>query len=65
MPLFLYNYGRGYKEFLKMMDTIESEARFNDIRKASRSSNKVQRRTNKLHMSKSVRQRHTRRAQAR
>ena len=65
MPLFLYNYNRGYAAFLKMMDTIESEARFNDIRKTSRSSNKVQRRTNKLHISKSVRQKHTRRVQAR
>ena len=63
MPLFLYS--NRYKDFCKMMDTIESEARFNDIRRASRSTNKVQRRTSKLHIPKSVRQRHTRRAQAR
>ena len=55
----------GHKEFLKMMDSIESEARLNAIRKASRSSSKAQRRTNKPHVSKSVRQRHTRRVQAR
>ena len=63
MPLFLYS--NRYRDFCKMMDAIESEARFNDIRKASRSSNKARRRTNKLHVSKSVKQRRTRRVQAR
>lgn len=63
MPLFIYS--NRYRDFCKMMETIENEARFNDRHNASRSSSKAQRRTNKLHVSKSVRQRHTRRVQTR